>query len=231
MADLELRTAAIVVSLAAVTALGAGVTASQQEADSYVVEQGGRCTALTPLSPGDQSVQAFYGYSVEGSSTTVAYSANTPLDIEETNDDASTLFLYRGPDQLALVVVHDAVNGSGGGAATYEFSGLPEGGEWVVRDDPANESVEVWDRTTDGGTAVDWGWRGAYTDGGAFAWDPGESVEIEISAAFGEDAALDPITPGNITRWRALSGGDGTTYESVELDVDEPVTVRSGTCS
>lgn len=209
-------------------ALGTGIGAGQ--ADTYVIEQAGDCTELTPLSSGDQSVEAFYGYTTDATTSAVPYSANTPVGIEYVNDDASSLFLYQGPEELALVLLHDGANGTGGGAATLEFVGLPESGEWVVKDDPENESVEQWNRTTPDGRAVDWGWRGAYTDGGAFAGGLNDEFEIRIDPAFNEDAEIAPVTPGNVTTWRAFSQEDGS-IQAVELDLDEPVTVRTGTCS
>jgi hypothetical protein len=222
----------------AVTALSGGpaavaspadATASQQ-ADAYVIEQGDECTEIEPLSEGEQSVEEFYGYTTDPFPPDVMFSANTPTDIEETNNDTSSMFLYQGPDELALVFIHGGIYEDSGGAATMEFEGLPDDGEWVVRDDPSNQSVEVWNRTTDRGLAVDWGWRDAFTDGGAFAGGLDADFEVTIYPSFNEDAAVDPVTDGDVTTWRALSATDES-YESVDLSLEDPVTVRTGTCA
>lgn len=218
-------TVTVVASVVALTALAGGSVVGQGQ--TYVLEQDGSCTELRPVSYQDQTVEEFYGYTGTNNST-MKFSANTPVDLEERNDDYSTLFLYEGSGGLSLVVMHDGVNGSGGGAASMEFVGLPEDGTWAVRDDPPNESVEVWNRTTDDGVAVDWGWRGAYTDGGAFQ-GLGDDFEIQITPSFNDGAEIDPVTPGNVTGWRALSaGGDGV--RAVNLSMDAPVTLRAGSC-
>jgi hypothetical protein len=217
----------ILISLLVATALGAGVAASQS--NGYAVEQGEDCFELGPVTSESQSVEEFYGYTASSDGERVQYSANTPIGLEQVNDGTSSLFLYEGPDGLSLVVLHGGVNDSGGGAATMEFVGLPETGEWVVQDDPTNLSIEVWNRTTSEGQAVDWGWRDQWTDGGAFQGGLGDEFSIEITASFNEDAELDPVTPGNVTQWRALTAENGSLQE-ISLDMNRSVTVRTGGC-
>jgi len=110
-----------------------------------------------------------------------------------------------------------------------EFVGLPDEGEWVVRDDPTNLSVEVWNRTTAEGEAVDWAWRDRWTDGRAFQGGLDDEFSIEIEASFNDDAELDPLGSGNVSQWRAVTV-DGDTLQTIELDPDQLVTVRSGRC-
>ncbi len=223
------RTSAAVVAVLVVAALSGGVAASQQAGESYVIEQGDACTEIDPLSYENQSVVEFYGYTANASDEGVVYSANTPLGLEDVNDRTSSLFLYEGPDGLSLVVLHGAPDGSAGGAASFQFDGLPEDGQWVVKDDPESESVEQWNRTENGAQTVHWAWQSRYTDGGAFHGGLGGEFEVRIDAAFGEDARLDPLSQGNASEWRALSA-NGDTLESISLDANQPLTVRSGTC-
>lgn len=220
------RTAVVLVALLAVTGMGSAVGAGQ--ADTYVVEQGTTCAELTPLSHENMTAEEFYGYTTNESGPAHRYSANTPLGIETRNNDTSSLFLYRGPENLSLVVLHDGPNESGGGAATLNFTGLPGDGAWLVKDDPTNESVEQWNRTGPTEWSVDWGWRAAHTDGGAFG-GLGDEFEVTVDPAFNEGAGVDPVTPGNVTAWRALSDRDGS-LDVYALDMDEPVTVRTGSC-
>lgn len=221
--------AVVLAALLAVAALGGGTAAHTQQSATYAIEQGNECTEIEPISNGSMTVEEFYGYPENPSEEPgVGYSANMPLGIEEQGDEVSSLFLYQGPRALSLVVVHGGIEGDRGGAATFVFSGLPEDGEWAVQDDPEDDSVERWNETSAGWT-VDWGWWGAYTDGGAFE-GLGEDFEVTIDPAFNEGAHLEPLEPGEVTTWRALSATDGS-YESVDLDLDEPVTVRAGSCS
>lgn len=221
------RMITLLISLLVATALGAGVAASQS--NDYAVEQGQNCFELTPETNETQSVEDFYGYTTSSDGEAVNYSANTPIGLENMNNETSTLFLYEGSDGLSLVVLHGGVNDTGGGAATMEFVGLPEEGEWVVKDDPTNLSVEVWDRITLQGQAVDWGWRDQWTDGGAFQGGLDGQFSIEINASFGEDAAVSPVTPGNVTQWRAITV-ENDSLQTISLDTNRSVTVRTGGC-
>lgn len=215
----------VVVTMSLVVFVGLiGGTAVGQQSESYVVEQGERCTEIAPLSVENQTVSEFYGHTLNGSDETLPYSANTPIDIEESNDATSTFFLYDGPEGLSLVVIHGATNATSGGAASLDFQGLDGNGTWVVKDDPRNESLERWNETS-----VDWSWRDAYTDGGALRGAFDGQFEIAIDPAFNGQAALEPLTPGNVTEWRALSAED-TSLTPVELDMNQSVTVSSGSC-
>ncbi|MEF8785975.1 MAG: hypothetical protein V5A45_08585 [Haloarculaceae archaeon] len=221
------RTITILISLLVATALGAGVVASQP--NEYAIEQGDDCYELTPVTNESQSVEAFYGYTVSADGDEANYSANTPIGLEDANSGTSSLFLYEGPDGLSLVVLHGAVNDTGGGAVSMEFVGLPEAGEWVVKDDPTNLSIEVWNRNTTEGQAVDWGWRDLWTDGGAFQGGLDDQFSIEISASFNEGAELEPVSPGNVTEWRAITV-ENDSLRAVTLDMNRSVTIRTGGC-
>ena len=221
----------------------AHVGATQSDAEpSFVLEQGDRCVELTPLS-GDEPVEEFYDYryptatydSVSGSNG-YTYSSEGTTHLQE--DNTSILFLYDGPDGLSLVVVHGHLDGEedNGGVVTFTFEGMPGDADWVVRDDyytiegeQAPTNHDRWD--VDGDThQIDWGYRFDRTDGGA-ARGLGESFEFTIDPAFNDDAALaeDHPTYGPIEAWKALSG-DAESPDRVSLALDEPVTIRAGTC-
>lgn len=197
----------------------------------FVVEQGGTCETIEPLAYEDLPIEEFYGYTTDPDEG-IPWSGNFPVELVVS--DASQLFLYEGPDGLSLVVLHDAhEDGSEGtgGAASMSFRGLPEDGEWVVKDDPTDESAELWEDPEESGDdvrRVHWAWHANYTDGGAYR-DLGGEFRVDIDAAFDGDAQLEPLSPGETTAWYAVTG-DPADPERIELEMDQPVTIRSGTC-
>jgi hypothetical protein len=196
---------------------------------AYSLEQGDDCAPLAPLQ-GEDPVAAFYDYRAPFTDPEAGtYSSHGTTDLQE--DDASVLFLYDGPEGLSLVLVHGRLDGGGdGGNVTFEMSGLPESGEWVVADDDydGETSYDVWERDGDEST-VSWTWQGGRTDGGAFR-GLGDLDELAIDPAFNDAAALaDEHDVGQVTRWVALSG-DAADPERTELALDERVTVRPGAC-
>lgn len=203
-----------------------------QASPSYALEQGDRCVPIEPLTA-EQTIEEFYAYRApftepEGQ----GYSAHGHTDLQR--GSTSRLFLYRGPEGLSLVIIHGKWEGDGDGAAiSFTISGLPEDGSWVVHDDlydsPSN--YDQWD--TNGTThRIDWLYRDARTDGGAFR-DLGEEFELTIDPAFNEDAALhdeDVLDPASgIDEWEALSGSVSDP-ERISLLRDAPVRLRSGSC-
>lgn len=222
------------------------VHGAQSESDSgrsIVLEQGDDCFELVPLS-GEETVEAFYDYryptnsfdSIAGS-TGDTFSSHGTTDLQE--DYTSVLFLYDGPDGLSLIVVHGHLDGDDdGGVVSFTLEGMPEEAEWIVKDDLYldPEDGEPWptnyDRWADEGTThqIDWAYRYGRTDGGV-AYGLGEEFEITIDPAFNEDAALAPDhgEKGPIEEWEAVSS-DGDSHERFSLDMDEPVTIRTGSC-
>lgn len=208
----------------------AGVAGGNQQR-GYVVEQGEACEPIEPLSYEDATVEEFYGYTTDPEEGT-PWAANFPVGLTVSN--ASQLFLYEGPQGLSLVLLHDApedgTEGTGG-AASMAFRGLPGDGEWVVKDDPSDESAELWEEDGEGGEdvhRVHWAWHANYTDGGAFR-DLGGEFQVDIQAAFDGDAALEPLSPGETTDWYAVTG-DPADPERIELDMEQPVRLRTGSC-
>lgn len=206
-----------------------GGVSAQDGPATYAVEQDGDCTEIVPLSDRDRTVEEFYNYTASYDGVRVPFSANTPFGLERANDEASSLFLFEGADGLSLVLIHGEIDGRAGGAASFEFDGLPAEGDWVVRDDPEEESLEHWNRTAENEWSIDWSWRDNYTDGGAFHGGLGDNFEVVIDAAFGADAELPPLTDGVVEDWQALSM-EGGSIEAHELDLDQSVTLRSGSC-
>jgi hypothetical protein len=213
---------------AATVAPSAVGSAGGTQGTGYTVTQDDACQPIEPVSYRDASVEEFYGYTIDGDEGR-PWSANTPVDLAES--DVSKLFLYEGPDGLSLVVLHDTPEHGDeetGGAATFTFRGLPEPGEWVVKDDPADASAEIWDDRSGDGWSVHWAWKGDYTDGGAFR-GLGDGFSVEIEPAWGRDAEIDPLEPGTIDSWVVVSG-DPEDPDRFELDLEQSVTIESGSC-
>lgn len=204
----------------------AGVAGGNQQR-GFVVEQGEACEPIEPLSYEGATVEEFYGYTTDPEEG-LPWSGNFPVGLTVSN--ASQLFLYEGPEGLSLVVLHDApedgTEGTGG-AASMAFRGLPGDGEWVVKDDPSDESAEQWEGGEDV-RRVHWAWHANYTDGGAFR-DLGGEFQVVVQAAFDGNAALEPLSPGETTDWYAVTG-DPADPERIELDMEQPVRLRTGSC-
>jgi len=72
---------------------------------------------------------------------------------------------------MSLVFLHGSTdNASDGGAATFTIAGLPDDGNWTVKDDDyeGEHNYDAW-READGVHRVDWTWGESKTDGGAYA--------------------------------------------------------------
>ena len=194
----------------------------------YVVEQGGDCVPVTPLS-GDETVESFYDYRTPNTSPSGLYSSYGTTDLQK--PETSALFLYDGPDGLSLVVLHDKLRDeTPGGSVTFDFDGLT-GGEWLVGDD-VYDAPSNYDRfrQTDDGWQVDWTWSSGRSDGGVYG-TLGDDFAVTVKPAFNEAAALHgEYYDGEITDWQVLSG-DGDDPERVSLSMDEPITIRPGSCA
>ncbi|USZ68512.1 PKD domain-containing protein [Halorussus salilacus] len=199
-------------------------TASAAE-NSFVVEQGDRCIEVSPLQ-GDETAEEFYDYRNPENSDEYTYSSYMPDHLTE--DDESRLFLYEGSDGVSLVMVHNERGGSGDGhAVTFEFGGLPSGGEWAVVDDDYSDPDDEYSRDR-----IDWTLRNDRTDGGAFRGLDSEGTEITVTPSFNEDAALyeEFDRTGTMDAWRFLSGDLGNP-DAERLDMSRPVTIRTGHCT
>jgi PGF-CTERM protein len=218
---------ALLLVAAALSPLG-GLTGTATAADnSFVVEQGGQCYEIDPLA-GSQDVVSLYDYrNIEntGGSDQYTYSSYMPRHLQQA--DTSRLFLYDGPGGVSLVIVHNELNaGTPGSAATFQFSGLPSSGSWVVQDDNYAGQDDRFSRNR-----IDWIWYEDRTDGAVFRDVDREGTEITIYPAFDEQAALyEPYDRTGTTRaWQFLTGSLSSPG-AVGLDMSRPVTVRTGTC-
>lgn len=245
----EIRRRAVLASAGLLTGSGAlplvgGATQESESRAEYSAVQDGRCIEVVPLS-GSEPVEAFYDYRLPEryvsdengarAGDSLQYASAGTRDLQR--DGTSLLFLYDGPEGLSLVVVHGSVDGSGGGAATFDVSGLPDDGRWVVRDDLYRdpETGEIagtnYDRWSVEGEVhtVDWTWGGK-TDGGAFR-DLGDDVAVTIAPAFNEAAALyGEHYEGTVSEWQLLTAtGDG--LRRISLDMTTPVEIRTGGCA
>ncbi|WP_265107835.1 CARDB domain-containing protein [Halosolutus halophilus] len=200
--------------------------------DEYAVIQGEERVAIEPLGNGTQSVEECYDYRTpETSPSDYTYSSHGTIHLQE--DDTNTLFLYEGSAGPSLVLVHDQYDGdSPGGAATMQFDGLPEEGEWIVEDDDYSDVLQGGpdDEFDHDGTSshITWAWSENRTDGAAFQGGLQDEFAIAIDPAFNDEADFQDSS-GSITDWDVLSATDDG-YERTSLDFDEPVTIQSGDC-
>ncbi|MFC7047170.1 hypothetical protein ACFQH6_18785 [Halobacteriaceae archaeon GCM10025711] len=126
-----LRTAGAALTSGLVLGGATGVGGAQE---TYRLVQDGNCTPLVPLQ-GQLPVDYLYNYNDVGTDFSAA-GPILPLQASKT----SRLFLYTDPDGVtSLVILHGEYqpeNGEqAGGAASFAIEGLPEDGEWVVKDD------------------------------------------------------------------------------------------------
>lgn len=183
---------------------------SLNRAWTYVVQQDDTVHTVRPLTSAEP-ITEFYGRNG-------GFAADTTTNVEQAY--ASQLFLYRGPEQISLGIIH----GPGGGLVSMSFTGLPEEGRWIVQDDrPEFKSA------TD--EAIDWGYKPPLTDGGVFRGGLNESFEITVEADFNENANREPETvsegdPGEIHEWQFLTGSVSAP-DRITLDMSRPVTISA----
>ncbi|WP_135826101.1 COG1470 family protein [Halorussus ruber] len=219
---------ALLVVASAVPLSPSGGTATAAE-HTFVVEQGNRCFEVSPLSGGEDAA-AFYDYrNIENSDGGERYTYSSYMPGHLTRADTSRLFLYDGPNGVSLMIVHNTLGGDegDGSAATFRFSGLPGGGDWIVMDDDYPNQDDRFSRDR-----IDWSWYGDRTDGAVFRGLDRDGTELTISPAFDERAALydSPVNRDGDTRaWQFLTGSVGDP-SAVGLDMTDPVTIRTGYC-
>lgn len=179
------------------------VTASSETPRQFVVEQGEMTYEIEPLRTGE-TVEEFYSYQSDGH-------PHSHMGTNIDKSDSSELFLWDGPNGLSLVAQHDRRYDTGGGDVTFAFSGLPDDGEWAVRDD--NPGNDVYTSNTE----VEWHWGSDHTDGAAYR---GLDGEFEVT--------IEPSFYSGINQWRLLSG-DAASPDVEQLDMNQPVTIRGVT--
>lgn len=213
----------------------AAADAPQQETDdTYAVTQGDACAEITPFS-GNESAKSFYDYRTPiadnpyTNRTGQSFSSKGTVLLQRPN--ASSVFLYEDRNgTLSLVFLHGAVdNATDGGSATFTVAGLPEDGNWTVKDDEYEgaDNYDEW-RESDGIHRVDWTWGPNKTDGGVYT-GLGDEFEVTVDPAFNSDAALyGDHYNGTVQHWTVLSSERGG-VERASL-TDQRLTVESGGC-
>jgi len=118
-------------------------------------------------------------------------------------------------------MIHDkrAPEGDGsGGTATFNYTGIPGGASYVVRDDNSEPLPGGSDLNT---VPSVWLWNQFNTDGGAIS-PLGTSFTIGLTPSFPTEGGL---SPGFITEWKFLSDtGEG--IEQITLDELTAITIR-----
>ena len=183
-------------------------SSSGSDRRKYVIQQDGdflEVEALHHEDFGNRTVEDFYGYN-DGD----VASANTPNDMEE--EDASQLFFYEGPEQISLVILHDAPRDEeddpDGGGVRFEFSYLPQSGSWVVKDDSGETNYDRED--------VNWNWAPCCTDGGVYGGGFEDAFWIEINPEFRD----------GIEEWVTVDGSEDNLTRN-PLQLDQPIAISS----
>jgi hypothetical protein len=240
----RLATLAVVLSLALVplTGLGAAQQAGNQSAagnQSYVAIQGDECTPISSFSDNESAIE-YYDYRLPenysdnpyANATGSAFGSEGTIDLQEPNGSIVFLYTDTTEDSTYLVFVNgqEANNESTGGAATFEITGLPEDGNWTVRDDDYNDttSVDNWS-VTNTTTTVDWIWSDAATDGGVYSGIDNDT-NVTVDPAFNEEAELfGQNGNGTVETWQVLSN-ESDNVTRTELDLNESLQIAGGTC-
>ncbi|WP_266074958.1 PKD domain-containing protein [Haladaptatus caseinilyticus] len=200
------------------------------EHDTYTVQQGDTCVAVTPIQ-GSEDVVSFYDYrNPYTEPSDWSYSSFAPGSV--TRENGSTMFLYEAPDgTVSLVVLHDRLRKERTGdklpmsTASFGFDGLPEAGQWILMDDTYEGRDDRWSRNR-----IDWTWTGSRVDGAVFRGVSGD-FDITVSPAWNEEATLydSRFESEPVTSWAFLSGSVRNPTET-QLDMGESVTIRPGGC-
>ncbi len=165
--------------------VGDGPTVAQQAPTStvfFTLQQGTFSATLLPVSKA-QDVAGFYNYANFQSNTAEGLEAN----------ERSLLFVYEDTvtGSMSLVVIHSRAGGVSGGSVIFSFSGLPQGVQFQVQDDP-DDTYSLTPPTAQ----VTSTWQPGFNDG--YAIGPlSQTFEITITPQFNS----------GITDWAALSGG------------------------
>ncbi len=215
--------------LVAISILVGGATADGHE--RYVVEQGDETHTVGAIVDNETTAEDFYDYRAPNTDPH-AYTYSSHGTMEYQQDDASILLLYDGPEGASLVVVHDRYRedqseGTRGGAASFEVSGLPTDGAWVVEDDDYDGQTDMF--IHDGSESeLHWVWSTGRTDGAVFTGIEADS-EITIDPRFNEYAELErrfATEDGVISDWQLIDATDDG-FDRVSLSsLEEPLTIR-----
>ncbi len=165
----------------------------------FTLEQADFRATLLPVRNA-QDVVTFYNYT--------NFQSNTGLEVI----GRSLLFIYEDTTSgsLSLVLIHSRANG-GPGSVTLNFSGLPQGVQFQVQDDP-DDTFTLNPPTAQ----VIWNWQPGFNDGAALGPLP-QSFEITITPQFSS----------GVTEWAALSGGLPNPESILIPSLTQPVVLRA----
>lgn len=197
---------------------------TEGDVDRYAVTQGGNCVEVVPFGDGEERVERFYRYGLHWGQYSAQGEEIRPLQ----EWDESQLLVHDGSRGASLVFVHGETGSERqGGVASVTLSGVPPESEWAVRDDNYTHRTDNY--SVDGRTAhADWFWGHNRTDGGALrGLESGNYESITVDPGFNVDSHHANLNaPLTVDSWR-LRSGDG---RSVTLAMDEPVSIRPGSC-
>lgn len=230
-------------TVASTTLIGGVVSSSAQRSETeYSLIQDGKCIPIQPLHYEGLPVEDFYGYRTpQTKPSSDLYASFGTENLQRKN--TSILFLYKGPKGVSLVIVHDKINSGGGaGAATFRMTKLPVNGNWAVKDDNYNSSMN-YDTFSHSNykngngkkvasSIVNWTWQADRSDGGVFS-GLNEDFGLNIYPSFNKSAALwkkEPTNYEKIQTWEVLSA-DQPIPARTQLKMDKPVTIQSKPCS
>ncbi len=215
--------------LSPLTAVGVGTApASAATSPTFHVTQAGQCYEVTPIGDGTVSAEEFYDYRAGAGTKYGSYGAGSQA-IQE--NQVSHLFLYSGSEGLSLVMLHDDLNQSEGGAITFDIAGLPSDREWLVEDDDYQNRDDNFDHAATS-SSIDWMWSNGRTDGAIVRGMSADFDAITIDPAFGEQSwayqERSPQWPDatDDLSWE-LQSGDGT---EIPLDKGQQVSISKGSC-
>jgi hypothetical protein len=203
----------------------------------YSIIQDGKCIPIEPLTMSGLPVKQFYDYRTPGTKPrSYKYASFGTENLQRS--ETSILFLYKGPQGLSLVAIHDKIDAGSGGAVTFRITNLPADGKFIVKDDSYNGStnVDTWDYSTHrrwngkktATASISWAYSAGRSDGMVYR-GLGNNFEVTIHPQFNQQAILSDQNQGKIKLWQILSGNvDNPTR--TKLDMSKPVTISSKPC-
>ncbi|MCO8243973.1 MULTISPECIES: hypothetical protein [unclassified Haladaptatus] len=229
------------------TAILGGISSAdaQQSGNTpqYSLEQDGKCIPITPLSMQGLPIKEFYDYRTPDTDpSSYKYASFGTQNLQR--EDTSILFLYKGPQGLSLVAIHDKIDAGKGGAVTFRITNLPVNGKFVVEDDSYDAQTNLdtfdyskhrdWNGKETASANVSWTWQEGRADGMAYR-GIGNDFNITINPQFNEKAVLageseqNGVYQGKIKKWEVLSG-DVNNPTRTKLNMNKPVTISSQSC-
>ncbi|WP_435344769.1 PKD domain-containing protein [Haloarchaeobius sp. HRN-SO-5] len=198
--------------LSVATAGTAGAATSSAPPGSTIgVAQGDQCWEVTPYGDGTTNVSEFYDYRTPNTTPSgELWGSYGTRDLQV--NQGSVILFYDGAEGTSIVFLQDKLGEPHGGTVTYDISGLPESGEWVVEDEAYAARDDNFDYFENGTVAsIDWKWSDGRGDGGAF-----RGIDVGTGVT---DTSTDTTTDGTTTN-------DSTSAEMP--DEQSAITIEAG---